>query len=61
VNQNHNNVANTTIEHQHIISREFVENLMTQIDKRSEETDRVNTELLHQNQRLLDLVEKLKG
>ena len=63
VNQNHNNVANayTTIEHQHIISREFIEDLMTRMDKRSEETNRVNAELLRLNQRLLDLVEQLKG
>ena len=39
VNQTHNAVANayTTIEHQHVISQEFVQDLMARYDKRAQE------------------------
>lgn len=61
VHQTHNNVANayTTVEHQHVLDKEVLQELLSRLDKRSEEADRVAAELLRLNQRLLDVVEQL--
>lgn len=63
VNQSHNHVANayTTVENQHIVSPEFVQEMMARFDKRMDEAARSNEELLRLNQRLMEVVEKLVG
>lgn len=56
VNQSHNNVANayTTVHQQHVVSQEFVQDLMARFDKRFEDATRVNSELLRLNQQLVE-------
>ena len=63
VNQSHNHVANayTTVENQHIVPPEFMQEVMARFDKRMDEADRTNEELLRMNQRLMEIVEKLLG
>jgi transcriptional regulator with XRE-family HTH domain len=63
VHQSHNNVANayTTVEHQHATSQEFMQEMMSRFDKSIDESARMNEELLHLNQRLMDVVERLSG
>lgn len=55
VNQMHNTVANayTTVQHQHVVSQEFVQDLMARFDKRSEDAAQVSAELLRLNAQLV--------
>ncbi|MBX2980794.1 MAG: helix-turn-helix transcriptional regulator [Flavobacteriales bacterium] len=61
VNQSHNNVANayTTIEHQHAFDKVVLQELLVRLDKRSEESERLNAELIQMNQRLMGILERL--
>ena len=60
VNQSHNNVANayTTVEHQHVVSQEFVRDLMDRFDKRLENADKVNSDLLRMSQQMMEVMTK---
>jgi len=60
VHQENNDVANayTTLEHQHVVSQEFVRDLMDRFDRRLEETSKVNSELLRVNQHLVETMMK---
>jgi len=51
----HNTVANayTTVQHQHVVSQEFVQDLMARFDKRSEDAAQVSAELLRLNAQLV--------
>jgi transcriptional regulator with XRE-family HTH domain len=56
VHQEHNGVANayTTIDHQHVVSQEFVQEMMARFDKRFEDASRVNAELLRLNAQMVE-------
>jgi transcriptional regulator with XRE-family HTH domain len=61
VNQSHNNVANayTTIEHQHAFDKAVLQELLLRLDKRTDEAERINAELVQMNHRLMGIIERL--